>query len=53
MVYDVCNHKSYKNIVLWMNEAKKHIEPHIDVFILVSCKREMEKKLFQYAFLPP
>ena len=41
MVYDVCNRESYKHISHWMLEAKKHIEPHKAVFILVGCKRDI------------
>ena len=41
MVYDVCNRESFTHIPTWMNEAKKHIEPHKAVFIVVGCKRDI------------
>ena len=28
LVYDVCNRESFTHIPTWMNEAKRHIEPH-------------------------
>ena len=41
LVYDVCNRESFKHIDQWMTEAKRHIEPHKAVFILVGCKRDI------------
>jgi len=41
LVYDVCNRESFTHIPTWMNEAKKHIEPHKAVFIVVGCKRDI------------
>jgi len=41
LVFDVCNLESFKNIHTWMNDARRHIEPHKAVFILVGCKRDM------------
>jgi len=41
LVYDVCNRESFTHIPTWMNEAKRHIEPHKAVFIVVGCKRDM------------
>ena len=41
LVYDICNRDSYKHIPVWMMEAKRHIEPHKAVFILVGCKLDI------------
>merc|ERR1711988_113159 len=41
LVYDVCNRESFTHIPTWMNEAKRHIEPHKAAFILVGCKRDI------------
>jgi len=41
LVYDVCNRESFTHIPTWMNEAKRHIEPHKAVFIVVGCKRDI------------
>lgn len=41
LVYDICNRDSYKHIPVWMMEAKRHIEPHKAVFILVGCKLDL------------
>ncbi|KAL1131592.1 hypothetical protein AAG570_011206 [Ranatra chinensis] len=41
LVYDICNRTSFNNIPLWMNEAKRHIEPHRPVFALVGCKLDL------------
>ena len=41
LVYDSCNRDSFRHIPHWMSEAKKHIEPHKAVFILVGCKRDI------------
>ena len=32
---------SFASVGTWMSEAKKYIEPHKAVFILVGCKRDM------------
>jgi len=34
---------------MWMNDAKRHIEPHRPVFVLVGCKLDLvsEKLRFQ------
>ena len=39
-MYDVCSKESFQHIPTWMNEARRHIEPHKAVFILVGCKRD-------------
>lgn len=44
LVYDVCNRDSFKHIPQWMAEAKRHIEPHRAVFVLVGCKRDIAEK---------
>ena len=41
LVYDICNRDSYQHIPVWMMEAKRHIEPHKAVFILVGCKLDL------------
>jgi len=43
LVYDVCSRESFQHIPKWMDEAKRHIEPHKAVFILVGCKRDMSE----------
>ena len=37
LAYDITNHDSFAHIPVWMQEAKKHIEPYKAVFVLVSC----------------
>ena len=44
VVYDICNRESFLHIPVWMSEAKRHIEPHKAVFILVGCKHDIAKK---------
>jgi Ras-related protein Rab-39B len=44
LVYDVCNRESYKHIPQWMIEARRHIEPHKAVFIMVGCKRDIAEE---------
>ena len=34
--YDICNRDTFIHIPVWMQEAKRHIEPHKAVFVLVS-----------------
>lgn len=41
LVYDICNHPSFEHIPLWMNEAKRYIEPHRPAFALVGCKMDL------------
>lgn len=43
LVYDICNKASFDNIPIWMNEAKRHIEPHRPAFALVGCKLDLAK----------
>lgn len=43
LVFDVNNRASFQHIPTWMNEAKRHIEPHKAVFILVGCKRDISE----------
>lgn len=38
VVFDVCNKKSLEHVPMWIMEAKRHIEPHKAVFILVGTK---------------
>ncbi|KAG7157108.1 ras-related protein Rab-39B-like [Homarus americanus] len=42
VVFDVCNKKSLEHVPMWIMEAKRHIEPHKSVFILVGTKIDME-----------
>ncbi|XP_037783756.1 ras-related protein Rab-39A-like [Penaeus monodon] len=42
VVFDVCNKKSLEHVPMWIMEAKRHIEPHKAVFILVGTKIDME-----------
>ena len=42
LLFDVTNRESFSHIPTWMNEAKRHIEPHKAVFILVGCKVDLE-----------
>lgn len=41
LVYDICNKASFDHIPIWMNEAKRHIEPHKPAFVLVGCKMDL------------
>lgn len=41
LVYDICNRDSFETIPIWMEEARKHIEPHRPVFALVGCKLDL------------
>ncbi|XP_026466101.1 ras-related protein Rab-39B-like [Ctenocephalides felis] len=41
LVYDICNRASFEHIPLWMMEAKRHIEPHKPVFVLIGCKLDL------------
>ena len=41
LAYDVCNMESFKHIPVWLQEAKRHIEPHQATFILVGCKADL------------
>ncbi|MPC36951.1 Ras-related protein Rab-39B [Portunus trituberculatus] len=40
VVFDVCNKKSLEHVPMWIMEAKRHIEPHKAVFILVGTKEK-------------
>ena len=44
VVYDICNKESFSHIPTWMSEAKRHIEPHKAVFVLVGCKYDIAQK---------
>ena len=44
VVYDICNRESYTHIPVWMTEAKRYIEPHKAVFVLVGCKNDLANK---------
>ena len=41
LAYDVCNMDSFKHIPVWLQEARRHIEPHQASFILVGCKADL------------
>lgn len=41
LIYDVTNRDSFEHIPMWMNDAKRHIEPHRPVFVLVGCKLDL------------
>lgn len=41
LVYDICNRASFEHLPQWMQEAKRHIEPHRPVFALVGCKLDL------------
>jgi len=41
LAYDVCNMESFKHIPVWLQEARRHIEPHQATFILVGCKADL------------
>lgn len=41
LVYDICNRASFEHIPRWMLEARRHIEPHQPVFVLVGCKLDL------------
>lgn len=41
LVYDICNRASFEHIPRWMMEARRHIEPHQPVFVLVGCKLDL------------
>nr|ACO14891.1 Ras-related protein Rab-39B [Caligus clemensi] len=41
LIYDICNRESFTHVPTWMAEAKKHMEPHKCVFILVGCKYDI------------
>ena len=44
LIYDICNRDSFENIPRWMMEARRHIEPHQPVFVLVGCKLDLAQK---------
>ena len=41
LAYDICNMDTFKHIPVWLQEAKRHIEPHQATFILVGCKLDL------------
>lgn len=41
LVYDICKRASFEHIPVWMQEARRHIEPHRPVFALVGCKLDL------------
>lgn len=41
LIYDITNRDSFEHIPMWMNDAKRHIEPHRPVFVLVGCKLDL------------
>lgn len=44
LVYDICNRLSFDHIPRWMMEARRHIDPHEPVFVLVGCKLDLAQK---------
>lgn len=46
LIYDVTKRASFEHIPIWMNDAKRHIEPHRPVFVLVGCKLDLVSKNF-------
>ncbi|XP_076044078.1 RAS oncogene family member Rab39 [Oratosquilla oratoria] len=42
VVFDVCNKKSLEHVPMWIMEAKRHIQPHEAVFLLVGTKIDMD-----------
>ena len=44
LAYDVCNMDTFKHIPVWLQEAKRHIEPHQATFILVGCKLDLARE---------
>lgn len=46
LIYDVTKRASFEHIPIWMNDAKRHIEPHRPVFVLVGCKLDLVCKNF-------
>ena len=41
LAYDVCNMDSFKHIPVWLQEARRNIEPQQATFILVGCKTDL------------
>ncbi|XP_050428773.1 ras-related protein Rab-39B isoform X1 [Adelges cooleyi] len=41
LIYDITKRASFEHIPVWMNDAKRHIEPHRPVFVLVGCKLDL------------
>lgn len=41
LAYDICNMDTFKHIPVWLQEARRHIEPHQATFILVGCKLDL------------
>jgi Ras-related protein Rab-39B len=41
LAYDINHHESFAHVPVWMQEAKKHIEPHKAVFVLVSHRNRL------------
>lgn len=44
LVYDITKRASFDHMAEWLYEAKRHIEPHKAVFLLVGCKCDMEEE---------
>ncbi|KAL7646659.1 UNVERIFIED_CONTAM: hypothetical protein RMT77_001910 [Armadillidium vulgare] len=42
VVFDITNKKSLEHIPMWIMEAKRHIQPHQAVFVLVGTKIDIE-----------
>jgi len=42
LLYDTTNYDSFEHVNDWLQEAKKQIEPHQSVFILVGTKQDKE-----------
>ncbi|XP_071450573.1 ras-related protein Rab-39A-like [Hetaerina americana] len=43
LVYDITNRKSFENLPAWVTEARRHIQPHEPVFVVVGCKVDLAK----------
>lgn len=41
LVYDITSKASFEHVPVWMQEAKRHIEPYRPVFALVGCKLDL------------
>lgn len=46
LIYDITKRASFDHIPIWMNDAKRHIEPHRPVFVLVGCKLDLVSLIY-------
>lgn len=42
LLFDITNRRSFQNIHNWLEEAKRHVQPHNIVFLLVGHKCDLE-----------